>query len=139
MSVRETKSDIKPLCDRHLTEMEAVGLKAKMGGTDVWTSAVFRCTEVGCARLFDSGGYTSVSDGSIDPGSRNFVGCEDGAMFIETVEHSLLIWRCCKVGCKQSRTTDKAFHPSPSGFLRHAGAIAGGPPDLSSRKGYSKQ
>jgi hypothetical protein len=139
MSAREMKSDIKPLCDRHLNEMEAVALRTKMGGSDVWTSTVFRCAEVGCARVFDSGGYISVSDGSIDPRTRNFVGCEDGAMFIESVDDGLLIWRCCKVGCGRSRTTERAFHSVPDSFLRHAGAITGGPPDFSSRKGYSKQ
>jgi hypothetical protein len=139
MSGREMQSDMRPLCDRHLTGMVAVGTRMKMGGADVWTSIVFRCAEAGCARLFESGGYISASDGSIDPGTRNFLGCEDGAMFIESVEKDLLTWRCCKVGCELSRATDKAFHPIPQRFLRHLGVITDGPPDLSSRKGFSRQ
>ena len=112
MSGREMKSDIRPLCDRHLTEMGGVGTRLKMGGADTWTSVVFRCAEEGCAQLFETGGYISIADGSIDPPTRNFLGCEDGAMFIESVENGLLTWRCCEVGCERSRITDKAFHPS---------------------------
>jgi hypothetical protein len=127
MSIQGMKSDIRPLCDRHLIEMEAVDVKAKMGGTDVWTLPAFRCAGAGCTRMFDSGGYVDISDGSINPESRNFIGCEDGAMFIENVEGDLLIWRCCTVGCERSGTTDEAFHPISDGFLRRMGAIQGGP------------
>lgn len=106
------KSDIKPLCDKHLVEMEAVGTRRKMGGSDVWDCLAFRCSTQGCTRSFDSGGYTTISDGSIDPESRNFLGCEEGAMFVESVEGDRLIWRCSIVGCQRSRTTDRAFRPS---------------------------
>jgi hypothetical protein len=105
------KSDIKPLCDKHLLKMEAVGVSAKMGGSDVWTWPAFRCPTAGCDRLFDSGGYRTFSEGPVDPDSSNFIGCEDGAMFIERVEEDNLIWRCSKVGCQRSRTTDLAFCP----------------------------
>ena len=127
MSVPEMKSDIKPLCDKHIVEMEAVGPSAKMGGSDVWEWPAFRCTIQDCARLFDSGGYATISNGSIDRESRNFIGCEDRAMFIESVEQDRLIWRCSKPGCQQSRTTDRAFRPTDdktvgakNGFLKHA-------------------
>ena len=43
------------------------------------------------------------------------------------------------VGSERPGTTDKAFHPIPQRFLRHLGAITGGPPDLSSRKGFSRR
>lgn len=122
MSVPKMKSDIKPLCDKHLVEMEAVRVRAKMGGSDVWTWPSFRCSTQGCTRSFDSGGYATISDGLVDPESRNFIGCEDGAMFVESVEEDRLIWRCSKVGCQQSRTTDRAFRTSHSEILRHAGA-----------------
>jgi|SRR5277367_5658596 len=138
MPVREMKSDIRPLCDRHLIEMRTIGVEAKMGGTDLWTWSAFRCTEPECSRLFDSG-YANISRGSVDPESRNLVSCEDGAMFIESVEEELLTWRCCKIGRDRSGTTDKAFHRIPRRFLRHLGAITGGPPDLSSRKGFSRR
>jgi hypothetical protein len=117
----ELKRDIKPLCDKHLLEMEVTGTRRKMGGLDVWDCIAFRCSTQGCTRLFDSGGYTTISDGLIDPGSRNFIGCEEGAMFIESVEEDRLIWRCCIVGCKRSRTTDRAFRPSDGETLGHAG------------------
>jgi hypothetical protein len=115
------KSNIKPLCDRHLTEMNAVGVEAKMGGSDVWAWAVFRCAMHGCDRSFDSGGYTTTSDGSIDPESRIFIGCEEGAMFIESVKGDRLIWRCSMSGCQRSRITDRAFRPSDREILPHAG------------------
>jgi hypothetical protein len=111
----ERKSDIKPLCDKHLVEMEADGTRRKTeGGADVWEYLVFHCTTPGCNRLLDRGEYITVSDsdGSLDPGSRNFISCEDGLMFIESVEGDRLIWRCCMVGCQRSRTTDRAFRPS---------------------------
>jgi hypothetical protein len=132
------KVDVRPLCDKHLVAMEAAGVDAKMGGTDVWHWVAFRCTRAGCLRLFDSGGYTTIADGSIDPGSRNFIGCEDGAMFIERIEGDRLIWRCSKAGCEQSRRTDRDFRPVAVDFLRHARAISG-PPGLSSRKGFSRE
>jgi hypothetical protein len=78
MLVREMKIDVKPLCDKHLVEMGAVRMKAKMGGSDIWTWAAFRCPAPGCTRSFDSGGYTTTVGGSIDPESTNFIGCEDG-------------------------------------------------------------
>jgi hypothetical protein len=117
------KRDIKPLCDKHLVEMEAVGVEAKMGGSDVWTWPASRCPTQGCTRSFDSGGYTTISDGSIDPESRNFIGCEDGAMFIESVVEDRLIWRCSIVGCQRSRTTDRAFRPNDGEILRHAAEL----------------
>ena len=120
MLTPEMKSDIKPLCDKHLIEMEPVRVRARMGGSDVWIWPAFRCSSQGCARSFDSGGYTTTSDGSIDPESRNFIGCEDGAMFIESVEGDQLIWRCSKVGCQQTRITDQAFRPSDVEPLRRA-------------------
>src|SRR5450756_1842024 len=106
------KSDIKPLCDKHLVEMEAARATEKMGGSDVCDWFAFCCSMQGCARSFDTGGYTTNSDGSIDPESRNFIGCEHGAMFIESVEGDRLIWRCCMVGCQRSSSTDRAFRPS---------------------------
>jgi hypothetical protein len=111
MSVPDMKSDINPLCDKHMVEMEAVRVRAKVGASEVWTWSAFRWSTRGCTRSFDSGGYTTISDGLIDPESGNFIGCEDGAMFIESVEEGRLIWRCSKVGCQQSRTTDRAFRP----------------------------
>jgi hypothetical protein len=109
MSAPDMKSDIKPLCDKHLLEMEAVGETAKMGRSDVWTWPAFHCPMPGCNRSFASGGYTAFSEGPVDPDSKNFIGCYDGAMFIESIEEGRLIWRCSKVGCQQSRTTDRAF------------------------------
>ena len=107
------RSDIKPLCDKHpQVEMELVGVEAKMGGSDVQRWLAFRCPMQDCTRLFDRGGYTTISDGSIDPESRNFIGCEHGAMFIESVEGDRLIWRCCMDGCERSRTTDRSFRPT---------------------------
>jgi hypothetical protein len=106
------KTDIKPLCDKHLTEMAAIGVTARMGGSDVWNWPAFHCPAQGCTRLFDTGGHTTISNGSIDPDSRNFIGCDDGAMFIESVKEDGLIWRCSKKGCQQSRTTDRFFRPS---------------------------
>jgi hypothetical protein len=123
MSVPQMKNDIKPLCDKHVVEMEAVRVRAKMGGPDVWTWPAFRCSMPDCTRSFDSGGYTTISDGLIDPESRNFIGCEDGAMFIESVKGDRLVWRCSIVGCQRSRTTDRAFRPSDGEILRAAGAI----------------
>jgi hypothetical protein len=107
----EMKIDIKPLCDKHLTEMEAISVKAKMGGSNLWTTPAFRCTTSGCTRLFESRGYLTISDGEADPGGRNFIHCEDGTMFVESVEEDRLIWRCSKIGCQRSRKTDRAFHP----------------------------
>jgi hypothetical protein len=120
MLTPEMKSDIKPLCDKHLVEMESVRVRAKMGGSDVWTWLAFRCSSQGCARSFHSGGYATISDGSLDAGSVSFIGCEDGAMFIESVEGDHLIWHCSKVGCQRTRTTDRAFRPSDVETLRHA-------------------
>jgi hypothetical protein len=111
MSAPKLKCDIKPLCDKHLVEMEAVRVKAKMGGSDEWTWDPFRCPVQGCTRSFDSGGYITVSNGMIDPASRNFIGCEEGAMFVESVQEDRLIWRCCIDGCERSRATDRAFLP----------------------------
>jgi hypothetical protein len=110
----ERKSNIKPLCDKHLVEMEATRAIRKMGGADVWDYSVFRCSALGCDRLLDRGEYvTRVSDGSIDPDCKNFISCEDGhLMFIESVEEDRLVWRCCIVGCERSRTTDRDFRPS---------------------------
>jgi hypothetical protein len=112
MAVPEMKSDIKPLCDKHLVEMEALSMSAKMGPPDVWTWPAFRCATQGCTRSFDSGGYTTISKGSVERESRNFIGCEDGVMFIENVEGDGLIWRCSKAGCQRLRTTDRSSHPS---------------------------
>jgi len=109
MLVPKMRIDIRPLCDKHLVEMEAVSVKAKMGGSDEWAWPAFRCFMQGCARSFDSGGYTTISNGSIDPASRNFIGCEEGAMFIESVQGDRLIWRCSIAGCERSRTTDRAL------------------------------
>src|SRR5260370_10790644 len=120
MSKPEMKSDIKPLCDKHMAEMEPLRVKANMGRSDLWTWPAFRCPRQGCDRSFYSGGYATTSDGSIDPGSGNFIGCEDGAMFIESVEGDRLIWRCSKVGCQRTRTTDRAFRPSDGETLRRA-------------------
>jgi hypothetical protein len=86
MLAPKMRSNIKPLCDKHLVEMEAVRVKAKMGGSDECTWPAFRCSTQGCTRTFDSGGYTTISNGSIDPASRNFIGCEEGAMFVESVQ-----------------------------------------------------
>jgi hypothetical protein len=111
MLAPEMKIEIKPLCDVHLVDMEATRVRAKMGGSDVWDWPAFRCPKPGCTRSFHSGGYATISDGSIESGSGNSIGCEDGAMFIESVEEDRLIWRCSKVGCHRSRTTDRAFRP----------------------------
>lgn len=56
-------------------------------------------------RTFDSGGYSTFAEAGVDPDSKNFVGCEDGAMFIENVDDNNLTWRCSIVGCHRSRTT----------------------------------
>ena len=111
MLVPEMKIEIKPLCDRHLVEMEPVGVRAKMGGSDVWDYLAFRCPTQGCTRSFISGGYATISDGSIME-SGNVINCEHGAMFNESVEKDRLIWRCSKVGCQKSRTTDRPLRPS---------------------------
>lgn len=121
MLAPEMKIEIKPLCDKHLVEMEAVRVKTKMGGSDIWNTPAFRCSAPGCTRSFDSGGYTTILGGSIEPESTNFIGCEDGAMFIESIQEDRLIWRCSKDGCQKSRTTDRAFYPSDGEIQRHAG------------------
>ncbi len=123
MLVPKLKRDIKPLCDKHLVEMEAVGTRRKMGGSDIWDCLAFRCPTQGCTRLFDSGGYTTISDGSTEQGSRNFIGCEEGAMFVESIQGDLLIWRCCIAGCERSRTTDRAFRPGDDEIPRQAAAM----------------
>jgi hypothetical protein len=119
----ERKSNIRPLCDKHLVEMEAARATRKIGGADVWDYLVFRCSMPGCNRLLDRGEYISISDsdGSMEEGSRNHIGCEDGGMFIESVEGDRLIWRCCTVGCERSRTTDRDSRPSDGEILGHAG------------------
>jgi hypothetical protein len=43
-------------------------------------------------------------------------------MFIESIEEDRLIWRCSKVGCLKSRTTDRAFRPNDDEIVRHAGS-----------------
>jgi hypothetical protein len=149
----EFKKNIKPLCDEHLDEqMDPVGIR--LGESDPLLSGVedaFRCPRKGCSRIFDSGGYRSLHNGSIKSNreSHNFIGCEDGAMFIESVEEDRLIWRCSKNGCEQSRTTDRVSQASVAEraevregkqrFLRLVGAITGLPRDLSSRKGFSRR
>ena len=60
MLAPEMKIEIKPLCDKHLVEMEAVRVKTKMGGSDIWNTPAFRCSAPGCTRSFDSGGYTKT-------------------------------------------------------------------------------
>jgi hypothetical protein len=103
--------------------MEAIRAIRKMGGSDVWDYAVFRCSTPGCNRQLDRGEYTTVSDGVIVE-RRSFVECEHGhgEMFIESVDGDRLIWRCSMVGCELSRTTDRAFRPSDGEIPRHAGA-----------------
>jgi hypothetical protein len=149
----ELKKNIRPLCDEHLDEqMNPVGIR--FGKPDPLLSGVedaFRCPREDCSRIFDSGGYRSLHDGSIESNreSHKFVGCEDGAMFIERVEEDRLTWRCSKSGCEQSRTTDRVSRTSveeksevnerEQRFLRHVGAITGLPSDLSSRKGFSRR
>lgn len=109
----QMKSDIKPLCDKHLTEMEAVRVQANMGGSDIWMWPAFRCNADGCTRLFESRGYLTISNGMADLVGRNCVGCDtDGEMmFIERVEEDRLIWRCSRNGCQQSKTTLRVSSP----------------------------
>jgi len=123
----ELKKDIRPLCDEHLEEqMDPVGIR--FGESDPLLSGswdAFKCPRAGCSRIFDSGGYRTLHNGSIDSASEshNFVGCEDGAMFIERVDEDRLIWRCSKNGCEQSRTTDRVSRTSVDGCLRPVGAL----------------
>ena len=101
----QMKSDINPLCDKHLIEMEAIRVQAKMGGSDVWRWPAFRCAASECTRLFESRGYLTISDGTADLVGRNRTVCDtDGEMmFIEKAEEDYLVWRCSKKGCQQSR------------------------------------
>jgi hypothetical protein len=103
----QMKIGIRPLCDKHLTEMEAVRVQANMGGSDVWRWPAFRCNAANCTRLFESRGYLTISDGMADPIGRNCIRCDaDGEMmFIEKVEDDRLLWRCSKETCQQSRIT----------------------------------
>jgi len=139
----EMKSHIRPLCDKHLVQMDAIGIQQKMGGSDVWKCLAFRCPTRGCTRLFESRGYVTVSDGLVDDEGRISLYCEHGVMFIENFDEDCLTWRCSKVGCDRSRMTDRGFRELAETenrrFLRHVGAISGGPSDLSSRKGFSEE
>ena len=44
-----------------MVEMELVGISENMGGSDVWVWPAFRCIAQDCSRLFDSGGYMTIS------------------------------------------------------------------------------
>ncbi len=130
------KLNVRPLCDEHFLPMEPVIVKLRIG-TDIWIEPAFHCPREGCVRSFESGGYISTIDGSVVPESRNFIGCWDGAMYIECLEQDSLIWRCCRVGCERSRVTDRALRPTDKNGFRLDGVMSG-PPDLSSRKGFSR-
>lgn len=132
----DVKTDIHPLCDRHLVQMRLIGMQQRMSANETWRFPVFRCTQWGCTRVFEAGGYFTIVDGERDLEGKLFIGCEHGAMFIARVEENDLVWHGCKAACTdrcERRTLNSA-----SRFLRHAGAMVGLARDSSTRKGFHR-